>query len=152
MNKTIGKSYLKWNELQEVLLDVEVSLNSRPLSYLEDEVAMPTLTPNSMLFVGTTFAPELEPCHVEEVDLRKRAKYLVKCKDAMWRRWTTEYLCGLRERHNQKTKRISFTVAEGDVVIIQSDERSKGKWPLGVVEELYKVGYLLHRRFGPRPW
>jgi hypothetical protein len=25
-----------------------------------------------------------------------------------------------------------------DVVIIQSDERSRGKWPLGVVDELYK--------------
>ena len=50
----------------------------------------------------------------------------------------TEYLRGLRERHNQKTKSISYTVAQGDVVIIQSDERSRGKWPLGVVEKLYK--------------
>lgn len=49
-----------------------------------------------------------------------------------------EYLRGLRERHNQNHKKTLFTVKKGDVVIIKSDERSRGKWPLGVVEELYK--------------
>jgi hypothetical protein len=75
---------------------------------------------------------------IQEKDLRKCARYLLKCKQAMWRRWSTEYLRGLRERHNQNHKKTSFTVKKGDVVIIQSDERSRGKWPLGVVDELYK--------------
>ena len=26
---------------------------------------------------------------------------------------------------------------KGDIVIIHCDERSRGKWPLGIVEELY---------------
>ena len=138
LHKTIGNGCLRWNELQEILLDIEVALNCRPLSYLEEDVQLPTLTPNAMLFVGTTFAPELEAHHLEDADLRKRAKYLLKCKDAMWRRWSNEYLRGLRERHNQKHKKSSFTVAKGDVVIIQSDERNRWKWPVGVVEELYK--------------
>ena len=64
---------------------------------MEDDVQLPTLTPNSMLFIGSTFAPELEEPHIEEKDLRKRAKYLLKCKEAMWRRWSREYLSGLRE-------------------------------------------------------
>ncbi len=105
---------------------------------MEDDVQLPTLTPNSMLFIGSTFAPELEEPHIEEKDLRKRAKYLLKCKEAMWRRWSREYLSGLRERHNQNSNKSSFTVEKGDVVIIQSDERNRGKWPLGIVEELYK--------------
>ena len=136
--KTIGQGSLRWDELKEVLLDIEVALNGRPLSYVEDDVELPTLTPNSMLFVGCTFAPELEGHHIEEKDLRKRAKYLLKCKQAMWKRWSSEYVRGLRERHNQKHKKSAFTVKKGDVVIIQSDERSRGKWPLGIVEELYK--------------
>ena len=82
--------------------------------------------------------PELEAHHVEEKDLRKRAKYLIKCKQAIWKRWSGEYIRGLRERHNQQHQRTTFTVEKGDVVIIQSDERSRGKWPLGIVEELYK--------------
>ena len=140
LHKTIGKGSLSWNELKEVLVDIEVALNTRPLSYMEDDVQLPTLTPNSMMFIGSTFAPELEAHHmvVQGKDLRKRARYLLKCKQAMWRRWSTEYLRGLRERHNQNRKKTSFTVKKGDVVIIQSDERSRGKWPLGVVDELYK--------------
>ena len=115
-----------------------MALNCRPLTYLEDDIQMPALTPNAMLFVGSTFAPELAAHHLEDTDLRKRAKYLFKCKEAIWRRWSNEYLRGLRERHNQKHKSTSFSVAIGDVVIIQSDERNRGKWPLGVVKELYK--------------
>ena len=41
LNKTIGSDLLRWNELQEVLLDVEITLNNRPLSYVEDDVQMP---------------------------------------------------------------------------------------------------------------
>ena len=43
--KTIGQGSLRWDELQEVLLDIEVALNGRPLSYVEDDVELPTLTP-----------------------------------------------------------------------------------------------------------
>ena len=43
--KSIGRASLTWNELEEVLLDVEVALNDRPLSYVEDDVQLPVLTP-----------------------------------------------------------------------------------------------------------
>ena len=42
-----------WKELQDVVLDVEVALNirpPRPLSYLEDDIQFPVLTPNTFLF------------------------------------------------------------------------------------------------------
>ena len=41
VNKTIGNGLLRWKELQEVLLDVEITLNNRPSSYVEDDVQMP---------------------------------------------------------------------------------------------------------------
>lgn len=91
LNKTIGNGLLRWEELQEVLLDVEINLNNRPLSYVEDDVQLPLLTPNSLLFVNSNVLPELQPHHVETADLRKRAKHLLKCKEAMWRRWSQEY-------------------------------------------------------------
>ena len=135
--KTIGNGCLMWKELQEVLLDVEIALNNRPLQYLEDDVQMPTLTPNSMLFVGCNAIPELEAHHEEEADLRKRAKFVSRCKDAVWRRWSTEYLRRLRERHNQKNGTREFKLSKGDVVIIKSDERNRASWSLGIVDELY---------------
>ena len=49
MYKVIGNVRLKLNELEEILLDVEITLNNRPLSYVEDDVQLPLLTPNMML-------------------------------------------------------------------------------------------------------
>ena len=40
--KTVGQGLLTWEELTEVLLNIEVTLNNRPLSYLEEDVQLPT--------------------------------------------------------------------------------------------------------------
>lgn len=136
LNKTIGNGLLRWEELQEVLLDVEINLNNRPLSYVEDDVQLPLLTPNSLLFFNSNVLPELQPHHVETADLRKRAKHLLKCKEAMWRRWSQEYLRSLRERHGAQAGTGGDKPSVGDVVIFKSGERNRGKWPLGIVENL----------------
>ena len=138
LQKTIGGGCLRLNEMKEVLLDVEVALNNRPLSYVEEDVQMPTLTPNSMIFIGSNKLSELEAHHHQEKDLRKRARFLTKCKDAVWRRWTAEYLRALRERHNQSQGTKETTLKIGDVVIIKSDEKNRAKWQLGIVHELYE--------------
>ena len=135
LSETIGNGFLRWKELEEVLLDVEVALNNHLLSYVEDEMHFPMLTPNS-LFLNSNILPELQPHNIEDGDLRKRAKHLMKCKQALWRRWTQEYLGSLRERLRSKSECRGAVPAVGDVVIIATDERKRGRWPLGVVEEL----------------
>jgi len=55
----------------------------------------------------------------------------------MWKRWTNEYLRSLREKHNLEHSGKSCTLTVGDVVIIKSEEKNKGKWQLGIVKELY---------------
>ena len=99
-NKRVGNGTLTWRELQDVLLDVEVALNNRPLSYVEEDVQLPVLTPNMLQFGRPNLLPEDH--NQENLDLRKRARYLAKCKDVVWGRWSTEYLRSLRERHNFK--------------------------------------------------
>lgn len=49
--KTQGQGQLSWDELIEVLLDIEIVLNNRPLRYAEDDIQLPTLTPNALLFI-----------------------------------------------------------------------------------------------------
>ena len=71
---------------------VEVALNNRPLDYVEDDIELPILTPSALLHVQPNTLPELELNYIQ--DLRKRAKYLGKCKDAVSSRWTREYLGG----------------------------------------------------------
>ena len=36
-NITTAKAHLKWAELKDVLLDIEVNLKKRPLTYIEDD-------------------------------------------------------------------------------------------------------------------
>ena len=99
--KAVGNETLTWSELSDIVLDVEIAINGRPLSYLEDDVEMPVLTPSSMLHLQPTQLPGLSPHHLQETDLRKRAKYLLRCKEAMWSRWSKEYVRSLRERHRR---------------------------------------------------
>ena len=134
--KSIGNGSLSWTELQEVLLDVEVALNDRPLDYEEDDIQLPIITPSSLLHTQPNALPVLELHHIQDYDLRKRAKYLHKCKDAVWSNWTKEYLRGLRQRHRLKHKGDSNHPVKGNVVIIKSDEKNRAKWKLGVVEDL----------------
>jgi len=61
MKKTIGNANLTFDELKEVLLDVEVALNNRPLSYIEEDMQLPVLTPASMLHSQPNFSPERQP-------------------------------------------------------------------------------------------
>ena len=56
-----GQGLLSWDELCELVFGMEVSLNHRPLSYVEDNSQFPTLAPNSLLFLNANILPELEP-------------------------------------------------------------------------------------------
>jgi len=51
-NKSIGNAMLRWAELEEVVLDVEVALNNQPLGYLEDDVELPVFIPHSVLHMN----------------------------------------------------------------------------------------------------
>ena len=89
--KTVGQGQLSWDELIEVPLGIEIVLNNRPLNYAEDDIQLPTLTPNALLFKKFNILPELQSYHLIEKDLRKRAKFLQRSKDAIWCRWCSEY-------------------------------------------------------------
>ena len=135
--KTVRNTVLTWKELCEVVLDIEIALNNRPPRYVEEGIQQPVLTPNSFLFIRSNTLPELAPHHQTYHELRKHAKILTRYKDALWSRWTREYLRSLRERHNLSHAERNSPPAVGDVIIIQPEDRNRAKWPHGIVEELY---------------
>ena len=119
--KGIGRVSLSWKEVDEVLLDVEVTLNNCRLCYVEDHVQFPVLTPSAMMFGQPKLIPD-EDLDEEDPDMRRRARYLRRCKDVLWRHWTGEYLKSLRERHNLKHKTKEMAVQPGNVAFIQGPE------------------------------
>ena len=136
--KTIGKNSFIWCELEEVLMEIEIKLNSRPLSYVEDDIEMQILTPNAMI-LGTGISElEEDVSNFEEKDLRKRARYIQKCQNLAWKRWTTEYLKTLREYRNLRSKTKKNQLSKEDVVLIQGDQKNRGRWNIGIVMKLNK--------------
>ena len=137
MHNTIGGATLTWQELSEVMLDIETQINRRPLSYAEDDVELQTLTPSTYLFQRSNQLPEQEPWREEEKSLRKRAKFLITCKMNPSNRWRREYLTALREKHNLTHQTTKFKVLVGDVVIVKSDDKNRGNWPLAIVQRVF---------------
>ena len=134
--KSIGNGTLKWSELEEVVLDVEVAMNNRPLSYLEEDIQAPVLTPNSMLQINPSYLPELETQQTEGEDLRKRARILKNCKSAMWKRWSREYVRSLREQHRNLCRNGQSYPKIGDVVIVHDKDQPRNRWKLAIVTRL----------------
>lgn len=48
--KTIKRALLMFDELKEMVLDVEVAVNNRPLSYVKGDVEFPVLTSATMIY------------------------------------------------------------------------------------------------------
>jgi len=55
---------LRWEELKELVLDVEVALNNRPLTYLDEDIQLSVSTPNAMLHIDSNHLPE-QPHHLK---------------------------------------------------------------------------------------
>ena len=81
MYKIISKSSLTWYELEEIVMEVEITLNNKPLSYIEDDIQMPILTPNTMIYGIAISEVEEDVSSMEEKDLRKRARHIQKSKN-----------------------------------------------------------------------
>ena len=65
--RATGYTNLNLNNLEEILLDMEINLNNRPLTYLEDDVAFPVLTPNSLIFRQPKTLPEEDYTEMIEI-------------------------------------------------------------------------------------
>ena len=57
MYKVIRGGFLTWDELAELMLDIEIQINRRPLSYVEDDLELPTLTPATFLYQRSSLVP-----------------------------------------------------------------------------------------------
>ena len=144
LRKIIGQAKFSQDELLMAIVEVEMVINSWPLSYMSANDLEEPLTP-SHLIVGRRLmnAPDhLSHGSDDEFDvtpdaLTRRVRYLNSTILRFWERWRKEYLVGLREVHrghrgNSSAPRVSV----GDVVIIHSDDQPRGLWKLGRVEEL----------------
>ena len=134
--KSIGRSQLTYNELEEILLDVEINLDNRLLTYVEDEIQLNVFTPNSMI-LGRDVRTINFAADSDSDEWTKRQRYVQRCKENACKRWKHEYPAALRERQNFSHKGITRKVKIGDIVMIKGESKNRGHWKIGKVSQLY---------------
>ena len=148
LRKTIGQAKLTYDELLTALTEVEMVVNSRPLSYVSTEDAEEPLTPSHLLtgrrvlsLPDSTLYHELhEDVEFTPEALNRRTDYLNTTLNHFWKRWKTEYLLELRESHRygKRVDSSGSNLSEDDVVLMHSDSKLRGFWKLAKIYRLIK--------------
>ena len=137
LSKVVGRSLLKFHELEEVLLvllDVECSMNNHPLCYQGEEFQQPVITPNILIRgqPANTLEENLELTENEE-GIPKRLVFLAASKEQLRKRWMNEYLHALDERSRKQMKNKLEIPEMGKVVLLKDDIKNRGLWRIGRV-------------------
>ena len=138
LTKSLRNAKLTFEELYTVLVEIEGVLNSRPLTYVFDEMNEP-LTP-SQLSIGrrilsTSTDTAQRQVQADFAALARRAKFLQQTLNHFWNRWRSEYLTELREHHRVNVQANSRReIRQGDIVIVQEKKQPRQSWRLGKVE------------------
>ncbi|CAB4006026.1 Tyrosine- phosphatase Lar [Paramuricea clavata] len=139
LHKVLGKSLLLFTELTTVLVKIEAVINSRPLTTVSDNVNDDTPITPAHLAIGRSLVNL--PDAMEEIELTdsertiRRYLYQQKLVNHFWKRWRNEYLHKLSVRHKWTNEEASIKI--GDVVLISDDNVSRGRWPMGRVEQIH---------------
>ena len=133
LRKCLGASSLSRSELETILHEIEACLNSRPLTFVGDEIdAEVPLTPAHFLDcqpVGVQLPPAKEHT-VKPSDLAVRRKLRNELLDYFWEMWSTDYIRNLPVCRGA-TARGQLT--EGSMVLVRDDGHPRLQWPVGMV-------------------
>ena len=124
LKKSLHTRCLTRIELETVLQEIEACINSRPLTFVGDDVQdRKPLTPSSFL-IGKMHMLEPEKLKTEDdlligsknLENRRVVKNLLL--DKFWNMWTTEYIRHLPQGKGQEGRCHSLQV--GDLVMIKT--------------------------------
>ena len=106
-------------EMQTVLLEIEVILNSRPRCPLHDDDFEEPLTPKHLLFERKLPQTNVnvEYCIGVSVSL-KRVRHIETLVDHFWGRWRREYVATLHALQQKSKKQNSIVPTKDDIVLV----------------------------------
>ena len=112
LRKVLGQARLNYEELYTILTEVEMTINSRPLTYIYESDSFETITP-SHLVIGRRLQTNI-PTNAEltdefdcsQEDYTRRVQYLQHTLDQFWNTFHKDYLNELREKQLYNNKKI----------------------------------------------
>ena len=143
LKKTIGRTTLTYEELRTVVIEIESTLNNRPLTYIYDDAEGNSrcLTPADLIYgYRLSSVPSERQYEVTSTSqcLTKRARYQFRLLAEFNRQWKRDYLLSLREYSAGKNKgsRTAPAIKRGDIVILKDEHTARCWWKLARVTEL----------------
>ena len=139
LKKSLATARLSYEELLTLIIQIEGVLNSRPLTYVNEDGGEP-LTPSHLVLgkrllstASTQNKGTMQPENLKST--LKRRKYLETVLTHFWKRWRDDYLTQLRE-HHRPSKKEGPTVRVGDVVSVKEDKIPRHNWSMARVQRL----------------
>ena len=139
---SIGRSSLRYDELNTVLVEIESIVNARPITYVEDgeENLTYSLTPSHLIN-----GRRISTLNAQHHDIVSTYQTLTK-KHKLQRRllcqftniWRKQYLLQLRENHTLKSRRQGkhCNIVVDDMVILKDEPTKRAFWKLARVKDL----------------
>ena len=140
LKKRLGRARLSYEEMETVIIEVENTINNRPMTYIDNDDSQGAVSPNHLLhgkrqeLVNTTL---LDPEPVNEMSTDSISRRMVY-RDHLVRHfiqgWKEEYLLALRDSHRENVRR-GKNIQLGDVVLL-ADDGPRIFWRLATVIKL----------------
>ncbi|KHJ80573.1 Tas retrotransposon peptidase A16, partial [Oesophagostomum dentatum] len=153
--KTLGKSPPTAEELATTLIEIEALLNTRPLTYLSNDInELEILRPIDFLQKdlvvtypweenkekdASFLSPEEKRALETKTEATKAILSSCKATEKFWKLWQGQYLPALREKHVLQLAQKKGGVREpkvGAVVLIQDAIQPRYTWKIAVIKDL----------------
>ncbi|XP_055612492.1 uncharacterized protein LOC129759094 [Uranotaenia lowii] len=134
--KVLNESYLTYEEMYTLLVQIEAILNSRPLiPQSDDPMDYVALSPGHFL-IGRELTAVAEPvyCDLKQSKLSRYQQIQVR-KQSFWRRWSAEYITELQRRG--KWCDTPTQLREGLLVVIKEDGVPPQQWRLARIVQVH---------------
>ena len=141
----ISRKFLTLEEFRTFMIEAENIVNSRPLTYQSDSMRDVPLSPSQLAWGRdlTLMPPLLQPGHPLDEDYDTKAtqaqyELLSNALERFRKRWHSEYLLSLREKHcNKCAENPTHHLSVGKLVMARHDNVHRIEWPLGVITVVY---------------
>ena len=145
LKKVLEKAYLTYLELYTMLTVIENIMNSRPVTYLNEDQFIESLTPNHLIY-GHSLHSRCHGSDTKDVDSGSKLRLKVKHTEIILQHFTNwftkEYLLTFLERHSYQKRKDSnsgnVNLKIGNVVLIKDENESRLLWGKGKVTKFLR--------------
>ena len=137
LRKSVGVNSLTHTELVTVLVEIEACINSRPLTFVGDDIeAREPLTPAHFLLgrSGGFYSRASEETSPDPESLGLRWQLCQSVLQQFWSEWSTNYIRNLPQVAGSVK---GGQVRVGSLVLVQGETRHRLSWPIGVVKQVF---------------